>query len=143
MKTHRGFTLIELLVVIAVIGIIASVILASLSTARLKGADALVKTNLSSLSSQAEIVRDETGDYFLVCSDSKVINSLQTAALKSKGDANDYRCAGLSATWVASVPLAQQNQVGPSSGEDYWCTQSTGGGKLIDTQVAVDATTCG
>ena len=38
--TKRGFTLVELLVVIAIIGLLASVILASLSSSRIKGRDA-------------------------------------------------------------------------------------------------------
>ena len=50
-----GFTLIELLVVVAIIGILASVVLASLNSARSKGEDAAVKSNLSNARTQAEV----------------------------------------------------------------------------------------
>jgi prepilin-type N-terminal cleavage/methylation domain-containing protein len=59
----RGFTLIELLVVIAIIGILASIILASLATARSKGNDSKVQEQLKSIQSAAEIYYDTNGSY--------------------------------------------------------------------------------
>lgn len=61
MNLKRGFTLIELLVVVAIIGILSSVVLASLNSARIKGSDAAIKANLANMRGQAAIYYDGTG----------------------------------------------------------------------------------
>ncbi|KND48260.1 MAG: hypothetical protein AB199_04385 [Parcubacteria bacterium C7867-004] len=63
MKQQRGFTLIELLVVIAIIGMLSSIVLASLNTARLKAADAAVRTQARQLKLFLEFEYSETGSY--------------------------------------------------------------------------------
>ncbi len=120
-----GFTLIELLVVIAIIGILASVVLASLNTARGKGANAAVKANLSNIRAQAELFYDTGSTYVSVCSNATVAAAL-AAADTAGGGAN--KCFSDAVGWVVSTELKVADGT-----SNNWCADSTGKSKGITT----------
>jgi type II secretion system protein G len=63
-EQKRGFTLIELLVVIAIIGLLASIVLASLNSARKKSRDARRLADLKQLQNALELyANDNSGNY--------------------------------------------------------------------------------
>ncbi len=132
-KADRGFTLIELLVVIAIIGILSSVVLASLNTARNRGADAAVKSNLANARAEAELYYDTQASptYVGVCATtgSNTIGDNIAAAGIAGGGATD--CNDAAGAWAASSVLK-------TSG--FWCVDSTGASKTatanLTTQTA-------
>jgi prepilin-type N-terminal cleavage/methylation domain-containing protein len=151
-KFNRGFTLIELLVVIAIIGILSSVVLASLNTARGKGADAAIKSNINNMRAQAELSYDSNNQsYDKVCnatqdaSIAKALNAIQAIGSQAGATTIDTAIAGVgsnikvschssAAGYAISAPLK-------STANTYWCADSTG--QSTSTLIALGSVTGG
>ncbi len=63
MRKQKGFTLIELLVVIAIIGILSSIVLVSMGTARAKARDARRMADMRQIISAQELVYGDDSAY--------------------------------------------------------------------------------
>ena len=151
LNKSSGFTLIELLVVIAIIGILAGIVLTSLSSARNKANDAKIISQLGQIRSAAELnfnPNDGQGGWgqagsTQTCGNAaapttpptvaplfkkpelvKLISS--TAALSSGGTyCNVIPASGTArASWLFGATLV-------SDTSKTWCVDSSGNSKLI------------
>lgn len=97
MKSYRrGFTLIELLVVIAIIGILSSVVLASLNSARKKGRDARRIADVKQLQLALELYYDTNSSYPSTTSIAALVTPGYIAAIPADPQTGDpYSYAGL------------------------------------------------
>ena len=150
MLKNKGFTLIELLVVVAIIGILSSVVVALLSSAKNKGNDTAVKSNLRNAQNQAEIVyntRTANKDtYTSVCTNGivdgvKGIGIMVLTAAKAVG-LSSYNTnttgTGIIATcndadnaYAVEVPLSGSTIASPK----MWCIDSLGKSKQTTTTI--------
>ena len=78
-KKERGFTLIELLVVIAIIGLLASVVLASLNSARVKSRDARRLADLKQLATALELYYNDSAAYPVLTTQNTTVAGFGTA----------------------------------------------------------------
>lgn len=67
-KNQNGFTLIELLVVIAIIGLLASVVLLALNSARAKARDAKRAADIRQMATALEVYYNDNGAYPILAS---------------------------------------------------------------------------
>jgi len=142
--------LIELLVVIAIIGILSSVVLASVNIARVKGSDAAIKADLSNIRAQASIYYDSNGQNYgadgascttasSMFADPTIAQAIVHSGSVSSAPLVCYTDDGVAATgaaansWAMSAPL--------KSTATSWCVDSIGnsasGTAILVSDVAV------
>jgi prepilin-type N-terminal cleavage/methylation domain-containing protein len=153
-RLNKGFTLIELLVVIAIIGVLSTVVLSNVGSARSKGANTNIKSNLANARAQAELFfinNSETynggvpasnvcsSDYAQDLTTKSVRSFVQAAHAQSVATAISFLsgtpqpntgitvCHAISTAWAASVPLKVAEGTNL-----YWCVDSKGfaGGRI-------------
>ena len=115
-RNQQGFTLIELLVVIAIIGILSSVVLASLNTARERAGDAYRKASLKELQLALELYRDTHGSYPSTGGSAWGLSS-HTGSRTTSGP-NAY-IPGLTPTYMSSLPADPSGDTSGWSGFVY------------------------
>jgi len=141
MKFNKGFTLIELLVVIAIIGILSSVVLASLTSARTKGAEAAIKSELANMRAQAELwYGNQPSPSYNSGTAHSAVSTANCAAtptnifaatgtgpmitsITGKVPSGSISCAATAAAWTVVAST--------TNGTGSWCVDSTGASKAF------------
>lgn len=137
---HRGFTLIELLVVISIIGLLSSVVLASVTTARNKGRQSSIKESMFQMRSQMGLYYSVYGNYGNIadCTTGGFADGGATA-IKNKILADGATSVGCiadtssgSGAWSLYVTL-------PANGGN-WCVDANGAAKASTDASPADGT---
>jgi prepilin-type N-terminal cleavage/methylation domain-containing protein len=166
MKKNKGFTLIELLVVIAIIGILASVVLASLSSARNKGKDAAVKSQLANMRAQAELYYSTNENFYTsaiknVCVDASTVNGFGgtgglLVAIKNSEGVESTINTDPTVAGTTSLITCNSTATGTGTSTDQWaveapltdsstpmyCVDSTGASRGEAAPMVAGATAC-
>ena len=141
---NQGFTLIELLVVVAIIGLLAAVTMGYLSSARNKGDDTAVKSNLATARSMSELFYSNNNNSYLpsggtdvagtcptvydtlgtnmLSKDKTVFDAMTEAIKRGSGSA----CYNSSNNWAVAVGL---KVVANTS----WCVDNSGAAKVVNS----------
>lgn len=126
----KSFTLIELLVVILIIGILATMIVINVSSARAKARDARRKEDLSTTAKALELYNNENGQY-----------PLAVTGVCSGPTYSPTWIAGLSPNFINVVPKDPMNTLTPPQRYCYIATVEPSSGLISNYKLCVNLET--
>ncbi len=129
-KFQTGFTLIELLVVISIIGLLASIVLVSLSGARNRAKDARVMGDMAQLRNIAEVFQGNQATYTGLCANTDV-TTLQTDITAQGGTSFNCQVAAAGTSYCIEVQL---------NSTKWWCVDNALRSQQYDAAPICDVT---
>jgi prepilin-type N-terminal cleavage/methylation domain-containing protein len=145
----KGFTLIELLVVITIIGILATIVVVNLNSARGKGQDTAIKEQMSQIRAQAALYYDDNFGYTEEGEDVNAITTgtcptndktffsttdfIRSADALKRNSGRDVKCY----IEAGTANIAAQNwavmTVLRSASSSAWCVDAVGNSQSVST----------
>ena len=130
MRKNKGFTLIELLVVIAIIGILAAIVLVSLSGAQNRARDARITADLNQMRTAATIYNNDTSNYNGFDKETNIVSLVSDLVASSGGNSKEFFIATSATDYCAVAKLSTNS---------YWCIDSL---NITSKSYTADPTVC-
>ena len=105
--------------VITIIGILASVVLASLNIARNKSADALIIQTITNMRAEAELFYDDSWSYVGMCDNTTILGALSRVSSTNGGVVTCVDGGDVAEGWAIQARLVV-------STDEYYCVDNDG-----------------
>ena len=138
---NKGFTLIELLVVIAIIGVLSSLAVVSLNNARGKANDVKVQSNVTTASTNIELLK--ANNELDAAKVSSTIRALGAPACStSNWETGDDGNTNLNEANISVYAKFCSTQTGQHTTDDYFCADTSGFRGVVSSTASVSDGTC-